>query len=97
MFHRPFVTTAKLSQNIQLPSSRYGTPRFRFAQPSEFANDDPPWLLAEYERRAFAPWSAHDSRGFGPADVQVLHRDFDPNAYKTVLNPAFQFTPNTLQ
>ena len=104
MFHRPFFEPAKLDHNIQWAPARYGTPRFHFAQPSEFANDDPPRLLAEYEHRVFAPWSAQNSLPFGPADVQVLRRDFDPNAYRTALNPnfkmnlpAFQFTLNALQ
>jgi hypothetical protein len=104
MFHRPFFVTAKLGQDIQWAPARFGKPRFPFAQHSEFAKDDPPRLLAEYEHRAFAPWGAQDSLAFGPADVQVLRRDFDPNAYRTVLNPdfkrnlpAFQFTSIALQ
>jgi hypothetical protein len=104
MFHRPFFVTARLGQNIQWAPARYGTPRFHFAQPLELANDDPPRLLAEYEHRAFAPWSAQDSLAPGPADAQVLRRDFDPSAYRTLLNPdlkknlpAFQFKPNAPQ
>jgi hypothetical protein len=104
IFYRPFFVTAELGQSIRWAPARYGPPIFQFTQPSEFANDDPPRLLAEYEHRAFAPWSAQGSLSLDPADVQVLRRDFDPNAYRKALNPnfkrnlpAFQFTQNALQ
>ena len=104
MFHRPFFVTEKPGEDIQWAPARYGPPRFHFAHSSEFAKNDPPRLLAEYKHRAFAPWSALDSPAFGPANLQVLRRDFDPNAYRTALSPdfkrnlpAFQFASNTPQ
>jgi hypothetical protein len=90
IFHLPFIVTAKLDQTVQWAPARYGTPRFPFVEPSEFAKDDPLRLLAGYEHRAFAPWSIQDNLAFDPGDVQVFRRDFDPNAYRTLVNPDFK-------
>ena len=104
MSHRPFNVATKLDQNIQWAPAQKGLPRFHFSEPLGFAKDEPPRLLAEYEHRTFAPWSSQDSLAFSPPYVQVLRRDFDPNAYRTLLKldfkknlPAFQFAPNDLQ
>jgi len=102
--HRPFFGTAQLDQDLQRAPARNGTPRFHLAAPLEFAEEDPLSLLAEYENRTVAPWSPQGSLASGPADAQALRRDFDPIAYRTLLNPdfkknlpVFQFSPNARQ
>jgi hypothetical protein len=101
MFHRPFFVTAKLDHRIQWAPARYATPKFQFPGPSEFAKNEPPRLFAEYEHRTFAPFSPQEKLAPGSPDPQVIRLDFNPNAYRTLLNPdfkknlpSFQFTPN---
>ena len=91
VLHLPFIVNAKLDQSIHWAPARYGTPRFPFVEPADFAKDDRPRLLAGYEHRTFAPWSTQDNLAIDPADVWVLRRDFDPNAYRTLLNPDFKW------
>jgi hypothetical protein len=104
MFSRPFLVTTKYDRIIAWSSARYGAPKLDFAQPPEFAKDDPPRLFAEYEDRTFAPWSPQNHFAPAPPDAQTLRRDFDPDAYGTLLSPdlkgrppAFQFTRESSQ
>jgi hypothetical protein len=104
IFRHPFFLTTNLVQDIQWFSTRYEVPRLHFAEPVELAKADQPQLLAEYERHSFEPANQRDNIALVPADAQVLERDFDPDAYRTVLNPnlkrnlpAFHFTPIAAQ
>jgi hypothetical protein len=100
ILHRPFFAAARPSRNNHWSPAPYGTPKFQFAGPSEFAKNDPPRLFAVYERRTFAPWTPQEMLDSGPPDLRVTRLDFDPMAYANLLNldfkrnlPTFQFTP----
>jgi hypothetical protein len=104
MLNRPHFVIGKLEQDIQWSPPRYAIQRFHFADLEEFAKSDQPRLLAEYDHRTFAPWSLQESFAPGHSEARVLPRDFDPNSYRTLLNPgftknlpAFRFAPNALQ
>lgn len=101
IFPPPFLLIGTPDQIIQWSPTRFGMPKLHFAGPLEFVKNDPPRLLAECEHRPFAPWSPQGNLVPGPGDVQVLRREFDPDAYSTLLNPdfkrnlpAFQFARN---
>jgi hypothetical protein len=93
----PFIVDAHPDENIQRAPVRYGAPEFPLMEPSEFAKEDAPQLLAGYERRTFAMGGAKDSLAFEPADLQGLRRDFEPDANRTLLTPDFKRNLPALQ
>jgi hypothetical protein len=92
----PFLVTAKLERDAPFAPARYGKPRFSFVEPSKSAEDDAPRLLAGYEPR-FALSASRENLAFEPADVQLLRRDFGPDAYRTLLSPDFKQNVPPLQ
>ncbi len=103
IFHSSYVAM-KRNQSVQWIPTQYRVPRFHFVEPVDFVDNDPPRLLAEYQHQAFGLWSPLKILAPGSAEMQVLRRDFEPDAHSALLNPdfrkslpAFQFTPIALQ
>jgi hypothetical protein len=77
---------------------------FHFVVPEESAKADQPKLLAGFEYKTFFAGNPQDIQVFRPVEAQVVGREFDPEAYRMLLNPGlkqnlpvFQFTTRLSQ
>jgi hypothetical protein len=100
----PSLLVVKFDQNVYAPSARFQMTNFHFVVPEESAKADQPKLLAGFEYKTFFAGNPQDIQVFRPVEAQVVRREFDPEAYRMLLNPGlkqnlpvFQFTTRLSQ
>ena len=104
MLRRSVLLNAKLDQNAYAAPARLQMANPPLAIPAESAKADLPKLLAAFEYKTSFARAPQDIPVFRPVDAQVLRRDFDPEAYRMLLNldlkrnlTVFRFTPSLNQ
>lgn len=100
----PSLLAVRFDQNVYAPPAQFQMATFHFVVPEESAKADPPKLLAAFEYKTFFAGNPQDIPVFRPVEAQVVRRDFDPEAYRILLNPGlkknlpvFQFTTRLSQ
>jgi len=104
LLRRSVLLNAKLDQNAYAAPARLQMANPPLAIPAESAKADLPKLLAAFEYKTSFARAPQDIPVFRPVDAQVLRRDFDPEAYRMLLNldlkrnlTVFRFTPSLNQ
>jgi hypothetical protein len=100
----PGILSAKLDQNAYASAARFEMAGLSLAPPSESAKTDLPKLLAAFEYKTPFTRAPQEIPVFHLVDAQVVRQDFDPEAYRMLLNrglknslPVFQFTTRLSQ